>query len=86
VRDELSHLATKAFTPSAVRSEPLIGSGSAAENEKALALSGTNNQPDPTTNEAAPVYCLMIGGLLIRGTDCILDVCVTNTDRRQEVL
>jgi hypothetical protein len=85
VRDELAHLATKAFTPSAVRDEPLIRSGRVVENENALASSGVNNQPDPTTQEAAPEEergDILIRGFWKQGTDCILDVCVTDTDAK----
>jgi hypothetical protein len=53
VRDELAYLATKAFTPSAVRDKPLIRSGRIAEKAKVLAPRGINDK-DPTTQEAPP--------------------------------
>jgi hypothetical protein len=85
VRDELAHLATKAFIiPSAVRDEPLIRSGRVADDKKALAPNSTN-QPEPTTQEAAPEDErgeLLIRGFWMRGTDCILDVRVTDTDAK----
>jgi hypothetical protein len=84
VRDELAHLATKAFTPSAVRNEPLICSGRVAEQVKVLAPKD-DNQPNPTTKEAAPEDergDLLIRGFWTRGTDCILDVRVTDTDAK----
>jgi hypothetical protein len=84
VRDELAHLAAKAFTPSAVRDEPLIRSGRVAEKVNVLA-SKDANQPDPTTQEAAPEDergDLLIRGFWARGTDCILDVRVTDTDAK----
>jgi hypothetical protein len=85
VRDELAHLATKAFTPSAVRDEPLILSGRVAEKVKPLEPSSANNQQEPTTQEAAPEDergDLLIRGFWAKGTDCILDVRVTDTDAK----
>jgi hypothetical protein len=52
VREELVHLATKVFTPSAVRNEPLICSGRAAENKKALVSSVPVK---PTINQTQPL-------------------------------
>jgi hypothetical protein len=53
VQDKLAHLATKAFTPSAVRDEPLICSSCIADTEKLLTPKEAN-QKDPTTQEVAP--------------------------------
>jgi hypothetical protein len=81
VRDKLAHWVTKAFTPSAVRNEPWILSGRVVEKEKTQATSGTNQQ-EPTTQEEAPEDeegDLLIQGFWTRGTDCILDICVTDT-------
>jgi hypothetical protein len=81
VQDKLAHLATKAFTPSAVCDEPLIQSCCVAEGMKAFAAKDTNQQ-EPTTQEAAPNNKrgdLLIQGFWTRGTDCNLDVCVTDT-------
>jgi hypothetical protein len=84
VRDKLTHLATKAFTPSAVCNKPLIRSGHVADDEKALAPNGTN-QHEPTTQEATPEDergDLLIRAFWTRGTDCILDVRVTDMDAK----
>jgi hypothetical protein len=75
VQDKLAHLVTKAFTPSAVHNKPLIQSCCAVDKD-------TNHQ-EPTTQEAAPKDKqgdLLIQDFWTRGTDCILDVHVTDTD------
>jgi hypothetical protein len=76
MRDELIHLAGKAFTPSAIRDEPLIR-GRAAENTKTC--------PDNCASANKPVKeddrgDILIRGFWARGTECIVDVRVTDTD------
>jgi hypothetical protein len=70
---ELVHLATKAFTPSAVGITPLICSSHIAQEETVLAPKGTNKQ-DPTTQEAAPKD--------ERGDLLILDTGLTGLEER----
>jgi hypothetical protein len=82
IRDELVNLASRAFTPSAVRNEPLIH-GCATEKVKTSPdkITTQNNDKEAATGEDER------GDLLIRGfwtadADCILDVCVTDTDSK----
>jgi hypothetical protein len=77
-------LTTKAFIPSVVRDKPLIRPGHLVESEKTSGPKETNQQ-EPTTQEAPPEdECgdLLIRGFRTRGTDCILDVRVTDTDAK----
>jgi hypothetical protein len=82
IRDELVNLASRAFTPSAVRDEPLIH-GRANENMKTSPNKITNQNID---KEAATGEDergdLLIRGFWTAGTDCILDVRVTDTDSK----
>ncbi len=73
VRDELMDLARRAFGNSAVRTEPLIFPGRAAPSSTGPAAS----RPSVPSDERGDV---LIRGLWERGTDCILDIHVTNTD------
>ena len=82
IRDELVNLASKAFTPSAVRDEPLIH-GRATEKVKTSPTTAANQDID---KEAATGEeergDLLIRGFWKAGTDCILDVRVTDTDSK----
>jgi len=82
IRDELVNLASRAFTPSAVRDEPLIH-GRANEKEKTSPAKNANQNID---KEAATGEDergdLLIRGFWTPGTDCILDVRVTDTDAK----
>ena len=80
IRDELVNLASRAFTPSAVRDEPLIY-GRANENMKTTPNKNTNQNIDKedATGEDERGD-LLIRGFWTAGTDCILDVRVTDTD------
>ena len=82
IRDELVNLASRAFTPSAVRDEPLIH-GRANEKEKTSPAKNANQNID---KEAATGEDergdLLIRGFWTPGTDCILDVRVTDTDSK----
>jgi hypothetical protein len=79
ITEELCDLASKALTPSAIRLEPMIKTGSFVDDTKAV---------DPKS----PVQCLRIGddergdlliqGFWARGTDAIIDVHVTDTDAK----
>ena len=68
-------LAARAFSPSAVRDEPLIFSGCSTESLKSTAASS----PACPTDERGDV---LVRGLWERSTDCILDVRVTDTDAK----
>jgi hypothetical protein len=82
IRDELSDLASKALSPSAVRDEPTIHNSRTAK--------GTKDQED----KDHPVKRLfrnsikedrgdiLIRGLWSRGTDCIIDVRMTDVDAK----
>ncbi len=78
IRDELSDLASKAFSPSSVRDEPKIHLSRPVEKQTALA------QPNPSVAKTQKEDCgdLLIRGLWSRGTDCIIDVRVTDTDAK----
>ena len=85
IRDELVDLASKAFTPSAARDEPLIH-GRANENAKTSPTASTNQNID---EEAATGEDergdLLIRGFWKAGADCILDVRVTDTDSKSYI-
>ena len=82
IRDALGQLSATAFTPSAVRSEPLINPGSAAEvvnnvegpdgtsvERDSFAFGGSNERGD-----------VLVRGLWAPQTDCVIDVRVTDSD------
>jgi hypothetical protein len=82
IRDELVDLASKAFSPSAVRDEPKIH------------LCRAKKRESPKGRQDQPVKCLfcndrnedrgdvLIRGLWSKGTDCILDVRMTDLDAK----
>jgi hypothetical protein len=82
IRDELASLASRAFTPSAVRNEPLMHDG-ANEHMRTLPNKVTNHDAD---KEAATGEDergdFLIRGFWTAGTDCILDVRVTDRDAK----
>ena len=82
IRDELVNLCSIAYSPSAVRDEPLIH-GRANEKGKTLPANATTQNID---KEAATGEDergdLLIRGFWKAGTDCILDVRVTDTDAK----
>ena len=67
IKDELIDIAARAFIPSAVRDEPAIHPCRVAENEAVQ----TDNQDRGD---------ILIRGLWEKGTDCIIDVRVTDTN------
>jgi hypothetical protein len=84
IADELANLASKALTPSAVRDEPSIyPHGRAAAKVPAEETRKTSKSP---VNRPKSSSCdedrgdLLIRGLWARGTDCIIDVRVTDLD------
>jgi hypothetical protein len=85
IRDELVDLASKAIIPSAVRNEPLIYSSCPAV--KMSELDPTNpavsRSLHKSRDETRGDVC--IRGLWSRGTDCIIDVRVTDTDAKSNL-
>jgi hypothetical protein len=70
IRDELCDMACRAFQPSAIRDEPKIHQGRGTEQgEKDKPMDDNDNKGD-----------VLIRGLWEKGTDCIIDVRVTDTD------
>jgi len=82
VRDELSDLAVKAFIPSAVRDEPRIHIGRPAEESKEQTETNPAVTRNFLKNRGEDRGDLLIRGLWARGTDCILDIRVTDTDAK----
>jgi hypothetical protein len=85
IRDELSNLASKAFFPSAVRDEPIIHSSRPAEPK-----SSPEKQESPAlkrifqNNRTEDRGDILVGGLWARGTDCIIDVLITDVDTKSQ--
>jgi hypothetical protein len=70
IRDELCDMACRDFQPSAIRDEPKIHQGRGTEQgEKDKPMDDNENKGD-----------VLIRGLWEKGTDCIIDVRVTDTD------
>jgi hypothetical protein len=85
IRDELSDLASKALVPSAVRDEPRIHTSRAVEKKTVLEAPGrpvSRNLRKSLGEERGDV---LIRGLWARGTDCIIDVRVTDTDAKSNL-
>jgi hypothetical protein len=79
IKGELEYLASQALTPSAVRDEPLINPGRAADEEKAKEpcvekIHNNHNEEDRGD--------LLIRSFWDRATDLIIDVRVTDTDAK----
>ncbi len=85
IRDELSDLASKAFFPSAVRDEPRIHTSRAAEprsspekpESPAVKRLFQNNRTEDRGD-------ILVRGLWARGTDCIIDVRITDVDAKSQ--
>jgi hypothetical protein len=83
IQDELSDLATKALFPSSVRDEPKI------LNSRVLESKGVDENKD---NLVKRLFCnngceeargdILIRGLWTHGTDCIIDVCITDINAK----
>jgi hypothetical protein len=83
IRDELVNLAGKALTPSAVRDEPLIKPSRVKESEKDTPIKDTSQEKtEQTATGEDERGDLLIRGFWARGTDCILDVRVTDSDAK----
>jgi hypothetical protein len=78
IRDELVHMAGKALTPSAVRDEPLIRPCRNVEKVNTCPATQTNAKPASEDDRGD----ILLRGFWARGTDCIVDVRVTNTDAK----
>jgi hypothetical protein len=83
IRDELSDLADKALSPSSFRDEPKIHNGRTLQGQIA---------DDNKENPVKCVFCnskgmedrddILIRGLWARGTNCIIDVRITDVDTK----
>ncbi len=85
IRDELSDLASKAFFPSAVRDEPRIQTSRAAESDTSP---GKPESPAVKrlfqNNRTEDRGDILVRGLWARGTDCIIDVRITDVDAKSQ--
>jgi hypothetical protein len=82
IRDELSDLATKALSPSAVRDEPLIHHSHSSKSESVGVTKDNPVQRLFRTNRNEDRGDILIRGLWARGTDCIIDVRITDVDAK----
>jgi hypothetical protein len=82
-RDKLSNLASKALSPSAVRDEPKIQTSCRSPEVK--------SDEENKKNSVKRLFCnnrnedcgdILIRGLWARGTDCIIDVRITDVDAK----
>jgi hypothetical protein len=82
IKDELCDLLSKALVPSAVRDEPRIHPCRPVEKTPAP------KEPDPVRRINPQVDDdrgdILVRGFWARGTDCIIDVCVMNTDAKSQ--
>ena len=83
IHDEICDLAAQAFTPSSVRDEPKIHLSRSKEAINAMeAKSAVDRNLHKSQSEERGD--LLIRGLWARGTDCIIDVRVTDTDCKSQ--
>ncbi len=78
-------MAGKALTPSAIRDKPLIRPGCVAENVSTCPTKCTNSKKSTNENEATGKSergDLLLRGFWAQGTNCIVDVRVTDTDAK----
>jgi hypothetical protein len=78
IQDELVHLAGKALTPSAICNKPLIHPCRAAEKITTCPTKPTSDKPASEDDRGD----ILLHGFWARGTDCIVDVRVTDTDAK----
>jgi hypothetical protein len=81
IKDELCNLLTKALVPSAVCDEPRI--------HPCRPVVPTSAKEDPIVKRINPQVNdnhgdILVRGFWARGTDCIIDVRVTNTDAKSQ--
>ena len=95
VRDALGHLASMAFSPKAVSTEPLIYIGCPAnrgEAKETATATGTSTSGELLATERTQTPSgnwndrgdVMVRGLWYHQTDCILDVRITDTDAKSQ--
>jgi hypothetical protein len=83
IRVELVNIAGKAMTPSAARDEPLIKPSRVKESVKDAPTKGTSQEKTKQTATGEDERGdLLIRGFWGRGTDCMLDARVTDTDAK----
>jgi hypothetical protein len=86
IQDELIHMVGKAMKPSAICNEPLIRTGRVAEKDTACPTK--ENDSNMKSNKELEIASksnrgdLRFQGFWARGTDCIVDVHVTNMDAK----
>jgi hypothetical protein len=78
IQDELVHIAGKALTPSAVRDKPLICPCRNVEKVNPCPATQTNAKPASKEDRGD----ILLRGFWARGTNCIVDFRVTNTDAK----
>jgi hypothetical protein len=81
IQDELSDLASKAFTPSTVCNEPKIHTGHPME-QNAVEQSSSPVSHNLCNNQNEDHGDVLIHSLWANGTDCIIDICITDTDAK----
>ena len=86
--DQLGQLCTQALTRSAVHAEPIISKGCTVNQDKNERTQKDNNTNSSSSNNKQTASTpkdlrgdLIIRGLWEKGTDCIIDVRVTDTDQ-----
>ena len=84
MRDELGEIAALAFAPNAVRDEPKIypshtASAAPASTANSAPVQLLHNHDDEERGD------LLIRGLWEKGTDCIIDVRITDTDAKSYI-
>jgi predicted transcriptional regulator len=85
IRDELADLASKAITPSAVRNEPIIHASCQAVKMTELDQDQPAVSRNLHKNRGETRGDVSIRGIWNRGTDCIIDVRVTDTDAKSNI-
>jgi hypothetical protein len=78
IQDELVPMAGKALTPPAVRDEPLIRPCHNVEKNNTCPATQTNTKPASEDNRGDILLC----GFWACGTDCSVDIRVTDTDAK----
>jgi hypothetical protein len=85
IRDEVADLASKAIVPSAVRNEPLIHASCPAVKTSELDQDQPAVSRNLHKNRGETRRDVSIRGLWTRGTDCIIDVRVTDTGAKSNL-
>jgi hypothetical protein len=82
INHELADLSSKALSPSAIRGEPLIHPGSRSLNGPRAKPTDAPVQHIKSRSNDQDRGDLFVRGLWQRGTDCIIDVRVTNVNNK----